>query len=405
MIPFIEFLEKSDLKVERWPLYYKRLKDLQAAYPDKKSYTMKDVENFCGKREDITKQMQIVIRYLRLNFMLKEQTATKKKSAKKDQRRVEDMVPVYLQSLRRKNYKPLSVEGAKVKLKSFLKYLATQQIEYIEEIDPHTIEGYKDYLYRLKSKWRDKNLDVYTQKRRLLRVKLFFKFLMDEEYIFTNPCFYMTLPRVEKKISKNVLTHNEMADFFSVIDVECVQGFIDRTIFEVLYSTGIRLNELYGLKIKHLNLEDNLLYVYDGKGRKDRACILTEVAKRYLEAYIEHIRPGRLPEKNTEYLIFKKDGGKLYGTAYMKKKLERYCYLADIDHRITPHAFRRSFATHLLNEGVDIRHIQKLMGHDSLNTTAEYIHVCLKDLRAVLVKFHPREKTYQDKDIKFRGDL
>ena len=173
---------------------------------------------------------------------------------------------------------------------------------------------------------------------------------------------------------------------------------------ELLYSTGMRVGELLRLQLKDINMEDYLVNIIDGKGKKDRVVILTEIAKRYLEVYVKHVRPRLLNMGvESEYLFPLRDG-RQYVPSLMVNRFRRYKELAEIKHQVSFHTFRRSFATHLLQEGVDIRHIQQLMGHSSLRATIEYINITIKDLYGVLVKCHPREKTYADKEIKFKGE-
>jgi len=233
-------------------------------------------------------------------------------------------------------------------------------------------------------------------------INLFFDWMVQEELRRNNPCLHLTLPRVEKRVSRNILSRNEVDDFLAAINVSTVRGFMDRTIFEVMYSTGLRITELRNLKLADLRLEDNLVNVIEGKGGKDRVVILTTVARRYLETFVNEVRPKHLKAGIDCGLVFPSPNGLRYKRVFLLNKIRLYCLKAGIGHHVSPHAFRRSFATHLLNEGVDVRHIQQLMGHDCVNTTMTYIQLAMKDLHEVLVKFHPREKELREKEIVFR---
>ena len=401
MIALQEYLNKSGHQTKRHFVYERRLHEFVSRYPNKKVYYSDDIDNFCNGSQTVKKEMKVIEKYLRLNFKLLDSKAYIQNGNTPKKIGVREAVISFLRDIKRKNYLPSTIKTYESQLKVFITYLDTIQIIGIEEIDKNVIDLYKDYLFRTKHK-REKNYEVRSQKVRLQRVKQLFDYLVREEYIFINPCIHLKLPREEKKISRNIFTHNEIEDFFSVIDTTSAVGFCNRAMFETLYATGMRANELCNLKIKHVNFEDRLVTIFDGKGRKDRVCILTEIAKRYIELYIQQVRMMYLDKGAWTKYLFPSFHGKKQDPREISNRMKRYLILADIKAKLSPHAFRRSFATHLLKEGVEIRYIQELLGHKDINSTMRYIHLAISDLRDVLVKFHPRENQLANKKIKFK---
>ncbi|HBE02520.1 MAG: hypothetical protein A2096_10080 [Spirochaetes bacterium GWF1_41_5] len=400
MISLQEFFNKTNYTPQRQAVIKKHLEDFQSKYSDKNIYNQSDIDSYTNGSKKLQEDMKIIEKYLRLNFKViaRPETETRKNLP------IDKMIDKLLIYLKRKNYAPRTIESYKEELKVFQNFCRETNIEYIDDIDKNILNAYKERLYRKKHS-RGAYYDVNIQLALLQRLKLFFDFLVREEYIKINPCIHLTFPKERKKISRNIFTRNEIDDFFSVIDTENIYGFIDRTIFELMYATGIRTGELINLRLKDTNLEDSLITVREGKGYKDRVCFLTIIAKRYLEIYINQVRNDYMKNCKTKTdLVFPtQQSGKLLQKTQLSERVRRWKYIADIKAPVTCYAFRRSFATHLLQEGVNIRYIQRLMGHESIRTTLRYIHITLKDLRQVLVKFHPREKVLSDKKIVFRG--
>ena len=315
--------------------------------------------------------------------------------------KMREMLNDYLFDLKRKEYAQKTIVSYEDELEMFERFLIHKDIEDLREVDKILMNQFKDYLYNQISQFK-KKYSIKSQFSILCRVKGFFNYLIEEELINKNPTKFLRLPRIEYKISRSFFTRNEMDDFLNAIDTSTVYGFQDRSMFELLYSTGLRMNELAELKIEHINFEDNLLTVVGGKGNKDRVCVLTEVAKRYLEIYIEEVRPRYLYLGCDSDRLFPSPNGIKIDGKHIQGKIARYVKLAGMDKYLTCHSIRRSFATHLLDEGIDVRFIGELLGHVSINTTLRYLKLSAKSLRDVLIEHHPREKKLADTEISFK---
>ena len=171
--------------------------------------------------------------------------------------------------------------------------------------------------------------------------------------------------------------------------ITTIIGYRDRTIMEVLYSTAIRRNELRILKVSDVNLEEKLLHVF-GKGQKERMVPFGKIAQKFLDIYLSSVRPLLSRNRSETHLFLSSRGSKLSQNV-VGMFITRYAGQVGIEQNITPHSFRHTCATHMIQNGADTRHVQELLGHESLDSTQIYTHVAVTDLRKVLEKYHPRE--------------
>ena len=181
---------------------------------------------------------------------------------------------------------------------------------------------------------------------------------------------------------------------------------MNKTIFELLYSTGIRVNELVNLKLEDLRLNDNMINIINAKGRKDRVCVLTNVSKIYIKLFITKVRNNYIKDNkhNETQYVFTRTSGKKLSSSDIETKIKRYISIAGIKKHISCHAFRRSLATHLLEQNVSVRYIQNILGHKNINTTLTYLKVSTNKLREILLTYHPREKYFLNKEVKYKGE-
>jgi len=222
-------------------------------------------------------------------------------------------------------------------------------------------------------------------KSKILRVisslRSFWKFLNENEFLSGNPFLGISGPKKERKIP-DYIDYREIEVIFSKPDLKNWRGVRDRALLEILYSAGIRVSELVGLKQEDVDWWGGMLKVY-GKGKKERFVPIGNVALEILEDYLK-----MRPFKNV-YVFLNSRGGVLTQRS-VRRIIDKYIKLAAIDKKISPHTFRHTFATHLLDKGCDLRAVQEMLGHSSLNTTQIYTHVSQTKLREVYKKFHPR---------------
>lgn len=401
-ITFDEYLNRFGYSKSRIPAYRRCLSEfLSTRAAD--HYSAEDVRSFLrGKSRSIREAMAVVEKFLRLTLRLVEIAPNNTEHSLP----VEQCVRDYLERLKTRGLSPNSIHYESYCLRLLQEYLDSCEIYSLHQVDKRVMSAFKNHVFLLRRRRGNdigKQLDVRTQSTILRCALRFFDFLVKEGRLAANPVKRVSLPKKENRISRNHFTREEIFGFLHVIDTSTVYGFIDRTIFELLYSTGLRHEELRCVEVSDVNLEDALLLVRNGKGKKDRMCVLTPVAKNYLAAYLESVRSRHLmPGVHSPWLFPARSGKKLHGT-YVGSRIELYRRRANITHHLSCHAFRRSFATHLLESGVDLRYIKELMGHENMNTTKDYIRINVRDLREMLLTHHPRERDCTTSSLVFRG--
>ena len=223
-------------------------------------------------------------------------------------------------------------------------------------------------------------------------LKRFFEFLENGNHIFINPMATIREPKKEKKLPRAVLTPQEVTRILDQPNLGTLTGIRDRTVLELFYSTGIRLNELCCLTIYDADLTGGMLRINQGKGRKDRVVPMGKHAVRFLREYITKVRP-RCTKKNPRIRSLIVDR---YGKPISKQVagilVRTYARKAGINKKVSPHTFRHTFATELVKNGANILAVQKMLGHVCLTTTQEYIRALGLDLKKAHAKSHPREK-------------
>ncbi len=225
--------------------------------------------------------------------------------------------------------------------------------------------------------------------RHISSLKSFYTYLEDENLIDNNPTILLSSPKLEKKIP-NFLYYDELEVLFNIPDKSTDLGFRDALILETLYSTGCRVSELVNIKIKDINMYDKRIKIL-GKGNKERYLIYGSYLDNLLSIYLKEHHKNILKNKKSDYLFINKDGLKLTdrGVRYI---IDRIIKKGNINHHISPHVLRHTFATHLLEGGADLRSVQELLGHENLKTTQIYTHISNERLRRIYLEAHPRSE-------------
>ena len=230
-------------------------------------------------------------------------------------------------------------------------------------------------------------LSVRTQVRLLASLRQFFKFLYLRKIIHENPLEDIETPKVVMSLPE-YLTEEEVEKIFSVFNEEDVFELRDKALFEVLYSCGLRISEACSLKLEDVDLENQVIHVH-GKGSRERLVPFGEVAKKILQKYLIKSRPKILGIRESPYLFVSQKGGAIHRKSAWRL-LKKYIERAGIKKRVTPHTFRHSFATHLLQRNADLKAVQELLGHMDISTTQIYTHLLHKELKEAYQKYHPR---------------
>jgi integrase/recombinase XerD len=244
----------------------------------------------------------------------------------------------------------------------------------------------KQFIYEVAKKVASR-----SQARIISGLKSFFDYLVFEEYRETNPTDLLETPKIGRKLP-DTLSQNEIDTLLDAIDLSHPQGERNRTIFETMYSCGLRVSEAITLKNSDLFFEEGFIRVL-GKGNKERYVPIHENAQKYITIYQKTIRSHILPQKGFEDTLFLNRRGKALTRQMIFMILKDLAIKIGLKKKISPHTLRHSFATHLLQNGADLRAIQQMLGHESITTTEVYVHVDKSYLKTVVETFHPRRQS------------
>jgi len=292
--------------------------------------------------------------------------------------------------LKLKNRSPATIKSYRWYLGKFIKYLDDEGVEYPNQLTGEVFRGY--HLDLFLSRKREGRRGAAWVNPYLVPVKTFIEFLKVSEWLPDDPAHAVSFAAAPRLIPKEILNREEMVDLIEAPNITTVLGYRDRTIMELLYTTAIRRNECRNLTIPDVNFEDGLLRVF-GKGQKERIVPIGRIALKFLDNYVMSVRP-LLMKKKSEMRLFLSAKGNPLSRNVIGEFITRYTDQVGIDKRVTPHTFRHTCATLMLRNRADVRHIQVMLGHESLNSTQIYTHVAVADLREVLQKYHPREKDH-----------
>ena len=275
-----------------------------------------------------------------------------------------------------------SIESYTRDVKKLILYLDDNEIN----VSPINIteDTIQQFIYTV-----SKKLNSRSQARLISGIRNFFDYLIFEDYRKNNPTDLIEAPKIGRKLP-DTLAIEEIDLLIQTIDLSEPQGERNRTILETLYSCGLRVSELTNLKISDLFFEEGFIQVI-GKGNKQRFIPINSLTQKYIENYRTSIRVHINVQKGFEDTLFLNRRGKNLSRVMIFTIIKNLAEKAGIKKRISPHTFRHSFATHLLERGADLRAIQQMLGHESITTTEIYMHLDRSFLKEVVNKFHPRK--------------
>lgn len=278
-----------------------------------------------------------------------------------------------------KKYSSNTVLNYRDDLDDFVTFLEEHKYSSFKEADYQVIRKYLNYLYEKK----------YTNKtisRHISSLRSFFKYLLKKKIINNNPMTLISNPKIEKKLPKFVPYH-ELEQILNVFDTNVSLDYRNSLILELLYSTGIRVGELVNIKIKDIEFNKKEIRII-GKGNKERIVLFGSRCSKLLEQYLNTFYK-EYNSKNSDYLLLGVRGNKI-NDREVRKVVDEAVKRAGVKLNVSPHVLRHTFATHMLNEGADLKSVQQLLGHESLSTTTIYTHVSNERLRNVYLHTHPR---------------
>ena len=266
-------------------------------------------------------------------------------------------------------------------LRLFCKMLGFKNSDALVNVSREQITGYMTQL-------KEKGLAAATIARKLAAIKAFYRFMTAEGYMDANPAEVVEAGTKGIKLPR-VLSEDEVVRLLNQPDITTAEGFRDRTMLEVLYATGMRVSELINLTLERVDLNMKYIIAF-GKGSKERIVPLGSVAAEFLQRYLEKVRPKLTHAGRNTNIVFLAFGGHELTRQRFWQIIRAYGRKANINKALTPHILRHSFATHLLDNGADLRSVQELLGHSDISTTQIYTHLTNKRLRDIYAKAHPR---------------
>ncbi len=231
-------------------------------------------------------------------------------------------------------------------------------------------------------------LESSSQARLLSGIRAFYKYLLVSDVIDDDPTEFIEAPRLTRKLPE-VLTYEEVQLLLSSVDLSLPNGTRNRAMLEVLYACGLRVSELVDLRLTNVFADLGFVKIV-GKGNKERIVPIGKMALKHLQLYIQKERVHTSPDPSADNIVFLNNRGKKISRVLVFLIIKELCEKAGIQKSISPHTFRHSFATHLLEGGADLRAIQDMLGHESITTTEIYTHLDMEYLKETLMNFHPR---------------
>ncbi len=292
----------------------------------------------------------------------------------------EDIYNRYKTYLRlEKGFSPNTIEAYCADLDKLIVFMETEG----KKVDQITYDDLQQFVAQL----HDVGIHARSQARIISGIKSFYRFLLLDGYIQTDPTELLETPKIGMKLPE-ILSVSEIDRMIASIDLSTPEGQRNRAILEVLYSCGLRVSELVNLRISDIYPEEGFIRV-EGKGSKQRLVPISDIAIREIRNYM-YYRGMQVVKKGSEDILFlNRRGGKLTRVMIFLI-VKQYAELAGIHKTVSPHTFRHSFATHLLEGGANLRAIQEMLGHEEITTTEIYTHIDRESLRKEILEHHPR---------------
>lgn len=291
----------------------------------------------------------------------------------------------YLDYLKyQKNYSLLTIASYQREIQQFTDYLHQEGIEDFNDVKYIFLRGYLMQLH-------NQGLSVTTINHKLTSLRSFYRFLQKEEYVNDNPFLLIESLKSPQK-NPDFLYVDEMIALLDSIEINTPLGRRNKAMLELMYASGLRCSEVVSLTLKQIDFENQILLIH-GKGNKDRYVPFHDYAAEWLKTYILEDRTILMAVQHQEhdFVFVNKNGGKMTNRG-IENIVDRVTQKYDATKKIHPHTFRHSFATHLLERGVDLRSVQELLGHENLSTTQVYTHITNQYLKDVYDESHPRNK-------------
>ncbi len=277
-----------------------------------------------------------------------------------------------------------SIEAYLRDIDKMAQYLEMNELDLSpKELKAEEISRFLAWLY-------DLGISPRSQARIISGIKAFYQYLLLEDVLEENPTELVDLPKIGQKLPE-VLSIAEIDQIIAAIDLSKKEGERNRAMLETLYSCGLRVSELINLKLSNILKEEGFVRVL-GKGNKERIVPIGKTALKYIDFYLEHRRNHQEVKPEASDIVFLNNRGKGLSRVMVFTVIKQLAKKAGIQKTVSPHTFRHSFATHLVDGGADLRAVQEMLGHESITTTEIYTHLDRSYLREAITQFHPRSK-------------
>jgi integrase/recombinase XerD len=303
--------------------------------------------------------------------------------------KIKQVIPAYLKHLKVIGRSPRTVRNAGYDLNPFTRFLDAGNITTIDQLTCEVMGDYQQALaFSLTAKARP--LTLRSQAQLLGTVKGFTRYLKEHGYLIGDPCQRLQLPKQPRRLPKVILNHDEVRKLLAAADLRTYQGQRDRLILELLYDTAVRRSEIKDIKLSDLDLASGYIRII-GKGDKERVVPVSNRVCGLIQNYLLFVRPEMVTGDDSGHLLVNRWGRQMHPNAVWAV-VKRCAYLAGIKKRVSPHTFRHTCATHMLKNGAPIRHLQEMLGHESIESTTVYTHITINDLKRIHAQYHPGEQ-------------
>jgi site-specific recombinase XerD len=309
----------------------------------------------------------------------------------------DDHLSGFTKHMKVKNYSPASIAVYSLHLPGLFAHLKEQDITDVKSVSRDHLQAYQFRITEHTSARTKGKYSVGTICTKTRAMKRFFKYLEDAGMILINPAEHIKEPKKDTRLPRAILTEDEVRRVLEQPRLGTINGLRARALLEVLYSTGIRLEELMNLTIFDCDLQGGLIRV-KGKFSKDRVVPLGKHAVGFLKEYIMRVRPTQAKKNKAIKNLFLSRFSKPLSKQVIELMVRNYAKKAGIKKKVTPHAFRHTFATELIRNGADITAVRKMLGHSSLSATNIYIRVAGVDVKNTHTMTHPRERDQEPRE-------
>lgn len=311
-------------------------------------------------------------------------------------------VHAYLEYLTVRNYSAWTIRRRRGSLKKFTTWCRERELNEVSDITKPILERYVRFLFYYR-KPDGRPLGIKTQYHHIGVVMLFFRWMVRRDVLLANPASDIERPRLPQRLPKTIFSLQDVAAIMNVPDLETEAGLRDRAILETLFSTGMRRAELTNLDREDVDFSRELVNIRQGKGKKDRVVPVGERALDWIQRYLVEVRPRWEVDSKEPALFLNQYGARMSPDA-LSGRVTKYVKRADIGKSGSCHTFRHSMATLMLEGGADVRFVQQMLGHASLQATEIYTHVSVQQLKRVHARTHPtalrgRTETVQENSL------